>query len=399
MIRLSLSLTLVIGALPTLALASPDTPKEALDAAPFTLTLEAPCASAITVEGAAGEQGAALLPEGDKAPEGLSFISDAHSATLRGQECTGPAHLRVPVGTAIIARMSRFGTLRISRVDGPLSVTHRGSSEVTADQVTALAFDGGGFGSLKLGWLHGPASITLNGSGDIMIGRVDSPSVAVRSGGFGNITLSAGRIAALDAHLHGSGNFNFNGVAQKATLETTGFGTITVDTVTGVVQKEAHGAASVTVRHEKAPPKSPPATHPLLTLPDGTVVTDRDLVKPDGTIIAFDKAEAADDEATETGETSQAPHHHHSAGWLFLLGVVLCVAQRKRIVPLMRRIMGSRVVSSDRQPAFATEQPAIADLTERLKRLERRVGDVEHCVTSRDFHLHREFHTLSRRCG
>lgn len=397
MIRLSLSLTLVIGALPTLALASPDTPQAALSAAPFTLTLDAPCASAITVEGAAGQQeGAVLIHEGDQIPAGLSFTSDSHSAQLDGQHCEANAHLRVPVGTAIIAKMSNYGSLRLSGINGPLSLTHKGSSEVTADQVTALSVDESSFGSIKLGWLHGPAAITLSGSGNITIGRVDAGSFTAHSSGFGNIVLSDGKIGTLDARVHGSGNFSFDGIAQTATLEANGFGTVTVDTVTGAVHKEAQGRGAITIRHERAPLKNTSATHPLLTLPDGTVITAHNLIKPDGTIVSFDDTASATD---DSAEGSPEPRHHHAGRWLVLLTLLLLFALRRRIGPSLSRTVRSLGLSTGQPDAEASHQPQIAELAERLRRLEKRVGEVEHCVTSRDFHLHREFHTLSRRCG
>ncbi|WP_336945968.1 GIN domain-containing protein [Asaia sp. HN010] len=397
MIRLSLGLTLVIGALPTLALASPDTPQAALSAAPFTLTLDAPCASAITVDGAAGQQeGAVLLHEGDQVPAGLSFTSDTHSAQLEGQHCETNAHLRVPLGTAIIAKMSNYGSLRLSGINGPLSLTHKGSSEVTADQVTALSVDGNGFGSLKLGWLHGPAAITLSGSGNVTIGRVDAKSFTALSSGFGNITLSDGRIGTLDARVRGSGNFAFGGIARTATLEANGFGTVTVDTVTGSVHKDAHAPGSITIRHETAPPRSVSATHALLTLPDGTVITAHNLIKPDGTIVSFDNTASAND---NSDEESSAPRHYHSGRWVLILALLLFFALRRKIGPPLSRVVTSLGLAPGQPDSATNHQPQIVELAERLKRLEKRVGEVEHCVTSRDFHLHREFHTLSRRHG
>jgi len=396
-IRLSLSLTLVISTLPTLALASPDTPQAALKAAPFTLILNAPCASSITIDGVQGQEGAVLVQEDSQTQAGLSLTTEGKTARLEGQSCDANTHLHVQPGTAIIATMARFSSLHLSGINGPLSLTQRSSGDVTVDQATALVLDEKGFGSLKLGWLNGPASLMLGSSGDVTIGRVDAPRLTASSTGFGNITLSNGRIGNLEARIHSSGNFSFGGIAQTATLEADSFGNIVIEEVTGRVRKQALRTGSITISHETEPHPRHETAPSLLTLPDGTVITAHNLVKPDGTVIAFDDTQSDNDETTDA---SERPHRRsHIFRWFMLLCAILFFVLRRRLAPYVSGITRPFGPATVQGNAPGDNQSQIMDLTERLRKLEKRVGEVEHCVTSRDFHLHRELNALSRRVG
>ena len=386
MIQLRLSLFVFCGLMPVTALASPDTAQAILDDAPYTLRLDTACSSTISIQGTPDQKEAVTL---DRQDTGLTFTSSGHDATLQGERCdTGPT-LHVRPGTAIIARMRGYGSLNISGVNGPVSLNESGSTNITIDQATALDLNMHGFGSLKLGWLNGPGKLILAGSGNSIIARVDSPSLSARVDGFGGIDLSAGSIGALDAHVHGAGHIAFGGTARTADLTASGYGGISVNEVTGEIHQDAQSPASISLRHGGGKPSHHSATRPILTLPDGTIVTAHNLIRPDGSVTTFD-----DDD----GDTADVSPSGHGRKWVWRIGllVILLVAFRRRLTALLPRGMRAATAMPDNTPS---DHPDLVALQARLQRLDQRVGHVEHCVTSRDFHLHREFQHLARRHG
>lgn len=398
MIRLSLSLAIVLGsvpalALPATALARTTSPQAAMDAAPYTLRLDAPCASTITIEGAAGQDTPVVLdtPE-EEAVSGLSLSTSGNEAILTGKSCQSSARLHVAPGTAIKASMHGFGALHISGVNGPVSITQNGSNDITLDQATALTLDTRGFGSFQLGWLNGPADLVSAGSGTITIARVDSPRLKAILSGFGSTTLQAGKIDTLTARISGSAHLRFDGTAHDADLNASGFGGIILGNVTGELHQEANASASISLQHSTSHRQPRSTNHPILTLPDGTVITAHGLIRPDGSMISFN-----DPEGTDGGTM---PHAHHNRGvWIltFLLLGFFAYRHKKKLGVLTAAAMPRAGKASAN--AAACENLELSALQGRLSRLDERLGAVEHCVTSRDFHLHRQFHDLARRHG
>lgn len=397
MIRFRLSLVILCGALPASALASPETPQAILSAAPYTLHLNTECSSAITIDGTGNEQDHAVVldNQGSGQDTGLTITGSGHEATVTGETCERASTLHVRPGTAIVATMRGFGDLHITGVDGPVLLTKLGSGATTVDQASALVLDENGFGNLQLGWLHGPATLKTTGSGDVTIARIDAPQVTAELRGFGSVRIGAGTIGALTAISRGSGHLSFGGTARAADLRATGFGGIEIENVTGELRQEAHSPATISL-HRGVGSGGAGRARPVLTLPDGTVVTANSLVKPDGTVITFDD----DEEAAQAGP---AHHHGRSAALGFALFVLLCVIFRNRIAklippgsPLRGKVGPSRPGTAQ---APAASEPEILALGARLRHLDRRVGEIEQCVTSRHFHLHRAFDHLDRRRG
>jgi len=384
------------------ALSSATTPQALLDAAPYTLRLNTSCTSSITIEGASEGQGdAALLEDRDGGQmAGLTIAGSGHETTVDGNQCERASTLHVRQGTAIIASMRGFGSLHISGVNGPVSLTQRGSGTISIDQATALVLNENGFGSLRLGWLNGPATLTTAGSGSVTIARVDASHLAADSGGFGSITLNAGTIGALNADIHGSGHLKFGGTVGTANLVASGYGGIDIDRVTGELHQEAHSPATISLNHASTFRKSAHARDAILTLPDGTVITAHSLTRPDGTVISFDNDESGD-RATAGDDATPRHGQRRWLGWGLL--ALLLIVFRRRIagfvpVDFLSRVRRS-VGSSHAPQPLAASAPEIATLEARLQRLDKRVSDIEQCVTSRNFHLHREFHHLARNHG
>ncbi|GBQ86211.1 DUF2807 domain-containing protein [Asaia krungthepensis] len=396
--RLSLNLAIALGASAALALpieaqARATSPQAVMEAAPYKLRLDAPCASTLTIEGASGQNAPAILdPSSDDSPSGLSLSVSGNDAVLTGERCESPATLHVAPGTAIEATMRGYGALHISGVNGPVSLDQGGSNTVTLDQATALILNTHGYGSFKLGWLNGPAILVSGGSGTVTIGRIDAPEVKATLSGYGSTTIQAGTIDTLDARLSGSGHLRFDGTVRDADLVASGYGGISLNNVTGEMHQEAHSPATISVQRSTSRRRMAATTHPILSLPDGTVITAHSLIRPDGTVVSFDDGDDADDNVP-------AHRSHHRLIWALAYMAVFYIVYRQR-VRLSGLFMGlMRRTGRAFDPSAPCDNTEIVDLRARLSRLDARLGAVEQCVTSRDFHLHRQFHDLARRHG
>ncbi|GBQ11363.1 hypothetical protein [Swaminathania salitolerans] len=395
MIRLSLILTLGLG-IPA-ALASPGTPQAQLEAAPYTLRIDTACSGGIEIEGVESQEEGATL---SRAVAGLSFISTAHEATLEGRSCDSTARIRVRPGTAVSGTVQGYSSIRLRHVDGPVSLRVAGSPAIDIDRARALDLVDDGYASVHLKRLDGPASLTLDGSPTVRIDSVASPLMRVSQSGYGTVAIGRGAIDRIEARVSGSGRFSFLGTSGSADLSANGYSTVTVDRVTGTLDRQADAHGTINVLHSATTPASGPTetqaaeiqaadTHTPgapkgitldLSIPDWLVV----LISAACLLWFFRARTRPFIHALLLRLTGRPPTHppggptHRSTG------------------PLRRA--SSTANRADRPHGWAdgVDLPA---LSTRLARLENRVGRVESCVTSRNFHLLRQFRDLDRRHG
>lgn len=460
MIRLRLSLTLIIGALPTLALASPETPQAALTAAPYTLHIETGCIGTVHVIGTAGLAEHADMRD---VPRGLSFQTDAHDAWLTGSACQKDATIQLSAGSAVVSTASTFDTLTIEGVEGPVSL-RQGRGDIVIDKATALLYRGSGPGDLSLNSLTGPAIFALSGPGDATVDTVTAPSLAIGTTGPGDVVIRGGMIDRLTITLSGPGEASFGGSAREATLQTDGPGDIRVHQVLKAehAHSSASGAIEIAVPSGSGKQSNDPnardvsrngasVTDGEISLSDGTRLNAHRLINPDGSVLDFDALRHIASDATKSApplppeppqppqisakqntiaQTAESPSSakaapesddlfsfsfgdtNYTSGMIVLI-VLAIVLMRRRLIPRIIAFLHARnpdlakraepfllsLMAKVSAPMPQTQLPQLLDLTQRLQKLDRRVGAVETCVTSRDFALHAQFRDLDRRHG
>ncbi|GBQ11364.1 GIN domain-containing protein [Swaminathania salitolerans] len=349
----------------------------------------------------------------------------------------GRGTLRIDKATALIYRGSGPGDLTLDTLAGPALLALSGPGDITIGTARAPSFDLSQTGPGDLEIRHGTIdrlTFALSGSGDAFFDGV-AHEAALQTGGPGDIRVREVRDAL---HSH-----------------STGPGTITVVTppprlTHKLPQQSPHS------------PKKGARGKTALILPDGTVIDAHRMTKADGTVVDFDalrqmsaraivsprpsssrssSSQSSSSGSTGTEETPSPPgppspperpsgtgaahapvpavadeesEEESGLGSGIVLLVVLALALlRRRIVPPLIRwlhrispTLGKRlepalmaVAARPSKPEPSTQLPELLALTERLQRLDRRVGNVESCLTSREFHLHRQLEALDRQPG
>lgn len=214
------------------------------------------------------------------APEGTDLRVVDSAVMLKAQGAAGAVevedniHLLVTLGDIESGRLGVHGSgyLKAGDVAGTVAASVHGSGDlvlgnagsaelsvhgsgdlVAADVAGALTAAVHGSGDLEVGDVGGPVEASVHGSGDLDVGRaagwVDARvrgsgdlAVAAASGdvealvsGSGDLDIDGGRAAMLTASVTGSGEFGFDGVAERARLRSSGSGGIRVGKVTGDV--------------------------------------------------------------------------------------------------------------------------------------------------------------------
>ncbi|WP_336761665.1 DUF4097 family beta strand repeat-containing protein [Asaia sp. VD9] len=441
------------------ASAPPSSPEAALAAAPYTLHIESGCAARIHIQGAGALLQNADMRE---IPAGLSFEAGRHDAWLTGSACGEDATIQLRAGAAIVSTALNYDKLEIDWVNGPLSL-RQGRGDIAVDKASALLFRGSGPGDLTLGTLSGPAIFAMSGPGDVQIETATASSVVIGTTGPGDVLIRGGTIDQLVVTLSGPGDAVFDGVARNAMLRTSASGDIRVHQVLENEHAHSSASGSIEVAipsrhgetfsgavHGSSTNNGTRVTPDDMRLADGTRINSHRMIKPDGTIIDFDALRRMSDEAAHAtpptppdppeppeppephGETAQKVDQHTTAakppkvtmsvdmdsgGGTFsglIVLIVLAVAlMRRRIIPKLLPVLRRHnpefarrvepfllsLMTKVTAPMPQTQLPQLLDLTQRLQKLDKRVGAVETCVTSRDFHLHTQFRDLNRSRG
>jgi len=152
----------------------------------------------------------------------------------------------VHTGSAGSARLtiSGAGHLRTGAVAGDLAARVSGSGEVEVAQAGRADLTISGSGGMRVGQLSGGLRTAITGSGDLKVERLDGDFDTTVSG-VGDIKVGDGHVGAMRAHISGSGDVDFGGVAQSLEASISGRGDVSVRAVTGAVDKRISGAGEV----------------------------------------------------------------------------------------------------------------------------------------------------------
>ncbi|HWA61582.1 MAG TPA: DUF2807 domain-containing protein [Caulobacteraceae bacterium] len=191
--------------------------------------------------GSIGRAHSVELREGGCGSWTVANVEDLLSARLSGSgEIEAGTSRRAELG------LSGVGRLRAAAIADTLEgrVSGSGLIDVTSAQSAELVVSGSG--NVRAGTIPGGLTAEISGSGDVSVARVDGP-LRARLSGVGHIRVPAGQVTVLQAHISGSGDVDFGGVAQTLEADVSGSGDIHVGKVTGQVDKRVSGSGQVTV--------------------------------------------------------------------------------------------------------------------------------------------------------
>lgn len=369
----------------------------------------------------------------------LTHHADRLTFTTSAADCTKEtdAVVMVPARTGIEIQMphDRATTYRITGVNGDLTAT-TGRGNLDVDQVSGLTLTMGGSGDVSVGHADGRISVKDFSSGDLHIGSIAASGADLTTMSSGDIQIDQGNADVLTVRNYGSADITLNGTVRDADLTLMGSGDIVLDRVTDTLKKRALGSGSITVDETSG------ARITTLTTPDTSAVlsdTLKDVLNQSHVEFHFGDAETA---------SSHTSHHSGGHGVIGLLLKIFLIVwlvrffrryRKTGIVPFRKTVdraaagYAAGVRSwSQRDPAwretpaagvaavvknavqgFRGYQPALpedfshsvppghplAQLQDRLLRMERRIGLMEQFVTSPDFSLERQFRELERTDG
>lgn len=375
--------------------------------------------------------------------EGAAIVSTATNYdSLAIDWVNGPVSARQGRGTisidnatALLYRGSGPGDLKLGTLTGPGIFAFSGPGTARVTKATAS--------SVVIG-TTGPGDVIIDdGTIDQLAVSLSGPGDAVFDGAANNATL---RTSA-------SGDIRVHQVLETGHTHSSASGRIIISL------PARHGEVFTGKIRGGISQDGTSVTRDDMRLPDGTRINSHRMIKPDGTVIDFDALRhmSQDSVHTPSAETAEIPDppeppeppeipaapatssgtmHHASAkpsakpstmtasvtfdilpdrngiiSGLIALAVLAIALMRRRIIPrligllyrhnpaLARKVEPflMSLMAKVTAPMPQTQLPQLLDLTERLQRLDRRVGAVETCVTSRDFHLHTQFRDLDRR--
>jgi hypothetical protein len=322
----------------------------------------------------------------------------------------GHLTVTVPPSFPVSLAMQGSGSVHIGDVGGELNVAVNsdGSLNVGSTRTLMLAVHGSGDvsiasvrdaadinvsggGDVKLGDLRGVLHARLNGSGDLSVGNITAPAVDISLSGSGDATFGDGGIGVLRAQTHGSGDITVQARVGTADVEASGGGDIKLDGPTGtIVRRSATGGSDIHVGDVGTQqldlnqlkqdlnglkvqiPPIPPIP-PMPPLPNFKGMT----------------IDLSDDDA---------PHHHsHSeSGVGHFIAAVLVLVVAYFIWRTVARNGGWRAIGSGAGQSAQSTHPGVLAVRDSLTRLDGRLAQVEHYVTSREFDLQRKFRDLDK---
>jgi len=322
----------------------------------------------------------------------------------------GHLTLTVPLGFPVSVAMQGSGAVRIGDVGGELNVAVNsdggltvgrtralmlavhGSGDVSIDSVQDAAdITVSGGGDVKLGDLHGLLHARLSGSGDLSVGTVAASAVDLSLAGGGDATIGDGDIGILRAETHGSGDITVQARVGTADTVASGGGDIKLDGPTGtLVRRSASGGSDIHVGDlgtqlqdldrlkqdlnglkVQIPPIPPlPPMPPLPNLHGVTI-------------------DLSDDDE---------PHHrsHSGSGAGHFIAGILVLVVAYFIWRTVQRNGGWRRAGSRVGASAEASHPGVLAVRDALTRLDGRLAQVEHYVTSREFDLQRKFRDLDK---
>jgi hypothetical protein len=167
-----------------------------------------------------------------------------------------PLDVRIGAAGAVFGSIGRSNSVELSNegcgdwtianVEGDLKINDAGSGDVRAGKAGRLVIHVAGSGDITTRDISGPAVVDIAGSGDVTIASI-SGDLRANVAGSGDIKIAGGRAQSVVAHLAGSGDVNFEGVAGSVSAAIAGSGDVNVAKATGPVKKSVFGSGDVNI--------------------------------------------------------------------------------------------------------------------------------------------------------
>ncbi|HEY5409585.1 MAG TPA: DUF2807 domain-containing protein [Caulobacteraceae bacterium] len=169
-----------------------------------------------------------------------------------------PMDVHASAGKAVFGAVGRADTVilsnagcgdwTIANVKGKLAVNAAGSGDVRGGSAGELSAHVAGSSDVLLRQISGPATVDVAGSGDVSVASISGP-LNISVAGSGDVRIDGGHASEMAAHIAGSGDVRFGGVADSLNASIAGSGDVDVGKVTGPVHKAVFGSGDVNVGH------------------------------------------------------------------------------------------------------------------------------------------------------
>ena len=159
---------------------------------------------------------------------------------------SGVGNIRAGAAHSADLTLSGAGKLSAVSVAAQLSARLSGSGAIAVQGAGSADVTITGTGGVKTGPLAGGLTADISGAGGLDVASLDGPLSAEVSG-VGNVDVPAGHATTMIAHVSGSGNVRFGGVADSLDAAVSGVGNVEVAKVTGAVNQHVSGIGSVHV--------------------------------------------------------------------------------------------------------------------------------------------------------
>lgn len=340
---------------------------------------------------------------------------------------TGDGNLTVSHASALVLQAAGDGDVSVGTLTGPAAIVSSGSGDIRIGTAAVPELNvllggssdltvGGGFvgslavldtgsGDARMHGVTGDAYLAALGSGSIRTSMVTG-SVQRRSGGMGSVAVghANGSVSASRGVFSKGGVSLADGTELMPDAIRTANGTvISASAISGTWAELLTPHLDATAVPEPPAPPAPPAVPepPAPAVPTVVHAEDDDSsvdITTDGSHVTVHRGHA---------------HRHDdglSGGFVVLMILLgLTVMFRRRIFPPLVRWLEQRGYTAERAPLLLkpffrpppvvepeVTDPRVLALRERLHSMEPRLAKLEGFVTSRDFHLYRQFRDLDR---
>jgi hypothetical protein len=167
-----------------------------------------------------------------------------------------PMNAEVGAAGAVFGSIGRTDSLELSNagcgdwtvanVRGKLELNQAGSGGAKAGAAGSAEINIAGSGDVRVQDIGGDLEVNIAGSGGVVAASVNGKFEA-NIAGSGDVTVSGGRSRAVEISIMGSGDVNFDGVAEAVEVSVAGSGDVNIAKATGPVHKSVAGSGDVVI--------------------------------------------------------------------------------------------------------------------------------------------------------
>jgi hypothetical protein len=167
-----------------------------------------------------------------------------------------PLKAEIGAGGAVFGSVGRTDSLELSNagcgdwtvanVKGRFELSQAGSGDTKAGSAGSAEINIAGSGDVSTKEIGGDLEINIAGSGGVTAASVNG-KLETNIAGSGDVTISGGHSRSVEVSVMGSGDVNFDGVADNVEVSVAGSGDVRVAKATGNVHKSVAGSGDVVI--------------------------------------------------------------------------------------------------------------------------------------------------------